>query len=83
MIATAATNLPMKKLPQAHRLFSEGKNLVQVAIELGLREKQVDTLYREFWKLKNLNELYGDLSTNRAFYSKLFETCIEEKGFES
>jgi hypothetical protein len=29
-----------------------------VAIEIGLREKQVDKLYREFWKLKNLNELY-------------------------
>ena len=29
-----------------------------MAIELGLREKQVDKLYREFWKLKNLNELY-------------------------
>ena len=29
-----------------------------MAIELCLREKQVDTLYREFWKLKNLNGLY-------------------------
>jgi predicted nucleic acid-binding Zn-ribbon protein len=29
-----------------------------VAIELGLREKQVDKLYREFWKLNNSNGLY-------------------------
>jgi hypothetical protein len=29
-----------------------------VAIELGIREKQVDKLNREFCKLKNLNELY-------------------------
>ena len=29
-----------------------------MAIELNLREKQVDKLYREFWKLKNLNRLY-------------------------
>jgi hypothetical protein len=47
-----------EKATQAYKLFSEGKKPVQVAIELGLREKQVDKLYREFWKLKNLNELY-------------------------
>jgi transcriptional regulator len=47
-----------EKATQAYKLFSEGKKPVQVAIELGLREKQVDKLYREFCKLKNLNELY-------------------------
>ena len=47
-----------EKATQAYKLFSEGKKPVQVAIELGLREKQVDKLYREFWKLKNLNGLY-------------------------
>jgi hypothetical protein len=49
---------PNEKATQAYKLFSEGKKPVQVAIELGLREKQVDKLYREFCKLKNLNELY-------------------------
>ncbi|MBV9178387.1 MAG: hypothetical protein JO297_15275, partial [Nitrososphaeraceae archaeon] len=29
-----------------------------VAIELGLREGQVDKFFKEFWKLKRLNELY-------------------------
>ena len=47
-----------EKATQAYKLFSEGKKSVQVAIELGLREKQVNKLYREFCKLKNLNELY-------------------------
>jgi transcriptional regulator len=47
-----------EKATQAYKLFSEGKKPVQVAIELGLREKQVDKLYREFCKLKNLNGLY-------------------------
>jgi DNA-directed RNA polymerase specialized sigma subunit len=47
-----------EKATQAYNLFSEEKKPVQLAIELGLREKQVDKLYREFWKLKNLNELY-------------------------
>ena len=47
-----------EKAAQAYKLFSEGKTPIQVTIELGLREKQVDKLYREFWKLKNLNELH-------------------------
>jgi hypothetical protein len=29
-----------------------------VAIELGLREGQVNKFFREFWRLKNLNGLY-------------------------
>jgi hypothetical protein len=29
-----------------------------VAIELNLREEQVNKFFWEFWKLKNLNELY-------------------------
>src|ERR671926_506158 len=49
---------PNEKATKAYKLFSEGKKPVEVAIELGLREKQVDKLYREFCKLKNLNELY-------------------------
>ena len=47
-----------EKATQAYKLFSEGKKPVQVAIELGLREKQVNKFFREFWKLKRLNELY-------------------------
>jgi DNA-binding CsgD family transcriptional regulator len=47
-----------EKATRAYKLFSEGKRTVQVAIELGLREKQIDKLYREFCKLKNSNELY-------------------------
>jgi len=47
-----------EKATQAYKLFNEGKKPVQVAIELGLREKQVNKFFREFWKLKRLNELY-------------------------
>jgi DNA-binding CsgD family transcriptional regulator len=46
-----------EKATQAYKLFSEGKKPIQVAIELNLREKQVNN-FIEFWKLKNLNELY-------------------------
>jgi DNA invertase Pin-like site-specific DNA recombinase len=43
---------------QAYKLFSEGKKPFEVAIELGIRETQVNKFFREYWKLKNLNELY-------------------------
>jgi hypothetical protein len=47
-----------EKFTQAYRLFSEGKKPFEVAIELSIREAQVNKFFREFWKLKNLNELY-------------------------
>jgi DNA-binding CsgD family transcriptional regulator len=47
-----------QKATQAYKLFSEGKKPFEVAIELGIREAQVNKFFREFWKLKNLNELY-------------------------
>jgi ABC-type phosphate transport system auxiliary subunit len=47
-----------EKSTQAYKLFSEGKRPVQVAIELNLREGQVNKLYREFWKLKRVDKLY-------------------------
>ena len=47
-----------EKATQAYKLFSEGKKPVQVAIELGLREKHVDKLFIEFWKLKRIDKLY-------------------------
>jgi hypothetical protein len=47
-----------EKSIQAYKLFSEGKKPFEVAIELGIREVQVNKFFREFWKLKNLNELY-------------------------
>jgi hypothetical protein len=47
-----------QKSTQAYKLFSEGKKPFEVAIELGIREAQVNKFFREFWKLKNLNELY-------------------------
>jgi hypothetical protein len=49
---------PNEKATQAYKLFSEGKKPLEVAIELGIREAQVNKFFREFWKLKNLNQLY-------------------------
>jgi DNA-binding CsgD family transcriptional regulator len=47
-----------EKATQAYKLFSEGKKPFEVAIELGIREAQVNKFFREFWKLNNLNQLY-------------------------
>ena len=47
-----------QKATQAYKLFSEGRKPVDVAIELDLREKQVNNFFRDFWKLKRMNKLY-------------------------
>src|SRR4051812_27065856 len=47
-----------EKATPAYKLFSQGKKPLEVAIELGLREKQVNNLFREFWKLKRQYRLY-------------------------
>jgi tetratricopeptide (TPR) repeat protein len=49
---------PHENATQAYKLFSEAKKPFEVAIELGIREAQVNKFFREFWKLKNLNQLY-------------------------
>jgi chorismate mutase len=46
-----------QKSTQAYKLFSEGKKPVEVAIQLGLSERQVTKYYREYWELKGLHEL--------------------------
>jgi transcriptional regulator len=48
---------PNQIATQACKLFSEGKKPFEVAFELGIREAQVNKLFIEYWKLKNLNEL--------------------------
>jgi hypothetical protein len=49
---------------QALKLFSEGKEPIEVAITLDLGADEVNRLYREFWKLKRLyklTELYEEM----------------------
>jgi hypothetical protein len=47
-----------QKTTQAYKLFSEGKKLSDVAIELGLREKEASKLFSEFLRLKGQQEIY-------------------------
>jgi hypothetical protein len=43
---------------QAYRLFLKGNNPVHVAIELNLREHEVDEYFKEYCKLEKLDNLY-------------------------
>ena len=55
------TLLPILKKKEGAAVNGDGSgngNGIRVAIELNLREGQVNKFFREFWKLKNLDELY-------------------------
>jgi hypothetical protein len=56
-------------------LFCEEKRPFEVAIELGIREVQVNKFFRQFWKPKNLNELYEIYPQIRQCLSS-FLNCI-------
>jgi hypothetical protein len=47
----------MSQAAQAYKLFSEGKNPIDVAVILNLRHAEVSELYKEYWGLNNLHEL--------------------------
>jgi hypothetical protein len=60
---------------QAYKLFSDRKTPLEVAIALNLGQPEVTKLYREYWKLKQLNnlnmvyeELRGDIEPFLRLY---------------
>ncbi|MGH9978899.1 MAG: hypothetical protein ACRD8Z_24160, partial [Nitrososphaeraceae archaeon] len=49
---------------QAYEMFKEGRNPIDVAIALNLRENQASEYYREYWDLNgmyHLNQIYGEI----------------------
>src|SRR5919106_5189049 len=49
---------------RAYQMFKEGRNLIEVATALNLREKEVSEYYREYWNLNgmyNLNQIYEEI----------------------
>src|ERR687892_617743 len=49
---------------RAYQMFNEGRNLIDVATALNLREKEVSEYYREYWNLNgmyNLNQIYEEI----------------------
>src|SRR5690242_17437412 len=59
------------KATQAYKLFSEGKKLVEVSIELGLRETEASKLFSEFLRLKGQDELYEIYLENKHYLRTL------------
>jgi predicted transcriptional regulator len=49
---------PNEKATQAYKLYDEGKTPVEVAIQLGLSEKEATKYYKEYWRLNGLYGLY-------------------------
>jgi hypothetical protein len=58
---------PNEKATPAYKLFSKGTKLSDVAIELGLREKEASKLFGEFLRLKGQQELY-DIYLDEKYY---------------
>jgi predicted transcriptional regulator len=65
-----STQSGMSLSTQAYKLFSQGKTLVEVAIELDLNEKQVTKHYMEYWKLKGL--IHEEIKDDIAYFAKLY-----------
>jgi len=62
---------PNEKATQSYRLFSQGKKLVEVSIELGLRENEASKLFSEFLRLKGQDEVYEIYLENKHYLKSL------------
>jgi hypothetical protein len=62
---------PNENATQAYELFSQGKKLVEVSIELGLREKEASKLFSEFLRLKGQYDLYEIYLENKHYLKSL------------
>jgi transposase len=59
---------------QAYKLFSDRNTPLEVAIELNLEESEATKFYKEYWKLKrlnNLNMVYEELKGDIEYFLKL------------
>ena len=64
-----------QKSTQAYKLFSEGNKPVEVAIELGLSEKEASRFYTEYWRLKRLYSLYHIYQESKGNLSYILKLC--------
>jgi hypothetical protein len=64
---------PNEKATQAYKLFSKGTKLSDVAIELGLREKEASKLFSEFLRLNDQQELYDIYLDEKYYLSSLLK----------
>ena len=78
-----------EKATQAYKLFCEGNKPVEVAIQLGLSERQATRYYTEYWRLRRLYKLHsiykeskGNLSTFLKLYRLLKRLGIRIKDLD-
>ena len=63
---------------QAYKLFSEGKNPIEVAVALNVKESEVTRFYKEYWKLNqmhDLNTVYEELKDDIIPFLKLYRSA--------
>ena len=61
---------------QAYKLFSEGRIPIEVSIELNLSEAEATEFYKEYWNLKQLNDLntvYQEIKGDIEYFVKLYK----------
>ena len=67
---------------KAYQLFHQGKNIVEVAIELKLTEEQVRQMWIEYWRMMQLNELYllyMDIKHSIGYFLKLYRVAKKQE----
>ncbi|MBV9176196.1 MAG: hypothetical protein JO297_04085 [Nitrososphaeraceae archaeon] len=64
---------PIEKPTQSYKLFSEDKKPVEVAVQLGLSEKEVTRYYTEYWRLKRLYELHSIYKELKGYLSLILK----------
>jgi hypothetical protein len=77
---------PVSKNTQALKLFSQNKTPLQVAIELDLKMEEVEKIYKDYWKLKGLDELHKayveDIQSNIPSFLEFYRFAKEEGASE-
>jgi DNA repair exonuclease SbcCD ATPase subunit len=69
----------ISKQVAAYELFSEGKNLIEVAIELKLSEEEVTQFYKGFMNLKELCKFGIVYEEHKGHIPYLLKLCSEAK----
>jgi IS30 family transposase len=69
----------ISKQVAAYEQFSEGKNLIQVAIDLKLSEEEVTQFYKGFLKLKGLYKFGIVYEEHKGHIPYLLKLCSEAK----
>ena len=71
-------NQQLSLATQAYKLFSEGKNQIEVAVALNVRESEVTRFYKEYLKLNQMHHLsivYEELKGDIIPFLKLYRSA--------